>query len=652
MNKKVFKTHKHRRKYTCKTINRNKRKYKRKTIHKNKCISGRKTGGSRGSTTITETIQPILHLKPILPIEQNNTQKYLTGNFNRLGEGISIKSIDEDPLHEFISNHTHSLDSVVLKNNRIMYIKNIRINNRNPTEDYSITRKNGNMLILSENESKLLCYYKINRNIFIDDILVYSNDINYDDTKSYSIECFEDNNDSELYGGGEYDILIYKYQDPVVRMVCEYVNILLDYFFIENNPINPIYTRLISYNELLKSKSISRFKYSNVLSHNTFWIFVREKLMGTTRTLHPTTAKKRSDGLEGSFCIFGEGKTNCCENTLHTFLNEKFDNFRTEKLFDVKIFNLLKQDENYKKYHDESINDKYKELYENPQLFLKDEIDNREDKIKFIEICQAVINIIIISSGRAEGKSVTTNESSEINASAYNLPYPPISVLEVFDTIDKDNIDTYVWIIRSERFHLSKSPCVHFGLQGSGITDRLTSFFCLEQSYVNNVILHSIGHCLDRLYCGHTHATQKYTQDNNIIFNQIFSCFEIFLEKMKSKKGVDPNYNDPNFKKINLDNFDKLILYLVSINDQFALQEYIKGKINLSDIYVDVNDKITDLFDINFSFIINGRGKYVVNENCWEIKKKYQCQRKLTRKLINDNAFTALVYDNDDNVVD
>lgn len=448
------------------------------------------------------------------------------------------------------------------------------------------------MLILSVNDSKLLCYFKINRRIFIDDKVVYVSDMNYDNTKSYSIESI-DLEDIRMYGGasGEaaefvaeepqienYDILLYKYQDPVVRMVCEYVILLINYFFTESNNINIIYDKLIIYKQL--TRGTGRFKYTQEIRKNKFWEFVRKIFMGKTPGLNPRPSVQTIDGLEGKICKFGFGKTNCCENTLNTFLDEgQFLQYRTNELFNIDLFTTLKQDLRYKEYQDLSQDGQYKELYENPQNFLNPTISEpeRDIKQKFVEICQAVIDIIIMVSGRAEGGGDATDNSPEIDASSYIKPYPPISVLEVFDLINKHEVNTYVWIIRSERFHLAKSPCVHFGLQGSGITDRLTKFFCLEKSYTTNVILHSIGHCLDRLYCGHTHSG-NYIEDNEVIFGQIFRCFEIFLSKMKEKNTAEPGYDDENFNKINIENFDKIILYLVSINDQVALEKYIEDK--------------------------------------------------------------------------
>lgn len=70
----------------------------------------------------------------------------------------------------------------------------------------------------------------------------------------------------------------------------------------------------------------------------------------------------------------------------------------------------------------------------------------------------------------------------------------------------------------------------------------------------------------------------------------------------------------------------------------------------LSDIYKDETNKINDLFDINFSFRINDRGKYVINNECWKIKESYKCQRVLNRKVITTDEFIGLVNDEDQRV--
>jgi hypothetical protein len=578
-----------------------------------------KRGGLNQTETLTQTLTQ--KLKPQSPT-------HVWGEGHVLGEEID-NPLYNDPLYDFLSNHTHSIECVILKNFKSVYIKNIKVNDKD-SSDYSETINDKNFLILSDKDAMVLCSFDINRNIYIDDVLEYTINLTYDPTKSYSLEC-PDLFTDELKGGGNYDVLLYKYQDPVVRMACEYMNLLYIIFYkpnFERTPtskmrqysIDLIYQRLESYKKLIEKYNLSHYKYNYRYPTSSFWNFVREILMNETKTLHPITEKSRKVGVEGEICIFGEGLTNCCEETINYF---KFhEGYNTENLFDTSLFNDLKGDLDYKNYTDMSDHSDFKDLFVSPQKFIK-----REDKelSKFIEICQEVINIIIISSGRAEGGSTRSSGNPLYSADAYNESYPPISVLEVLDRINKADVSTYNWIIRSERFHLSKSPCVHLGLQGSGITDRLTSFFCLEPSYESNVILHSIGHTLDRLYCGHAGINTKggTKLPNDVILGQILACFEIFLQNIKKSSS-----DDKNLQKLHIENLDVISLFLISINDEINLTSYLKGK--LDHVYKDVENKVTNLFDVNFSFTID-HDNYTINDKCLKIKKKYGCSQKLTR---------------------
>jgi len=554
-----------------------------------------KTVKAKGKTmTISKTRQNVLRLTPDKTVSQNGK------------------------LFDFIHNHTHSLESVVLKNFKMLFIKNIIISSK--TDDNSLTRRIGEHLILSDDSAMLLCNFNINRFVTIDGVNTYVNNIQYDETKSYTLEC-PSLTQSHIGGGreGRYDVMIYKYQDPVVRMVCEYF-ILLHTIFYEDTKYNidTIYTQLLQYKEFQIKKRLGSYTYNSGYSTKAFWRFIREIIMGLTSSLNPVTRRApeaiRGDEAyrEGVRCAFGLGRTNCCEETLHGTL-QGLAQFRTSVIFDTSMYEEMKSNEDYKSYV--NMSNEYPELFETPAMFVRGD----EKLKKFISIYQEAINIIIITSGRAEGKGTD------------HTPYPPISVFEVLDVINRDNRDSYVWIIRSERFHLAKSPCVHLGLNGFDITSKLIRFFSLEEDYESDVILHSIGHCLDRLYCGHTFSeSSRYSESNEIILRQIIGCFEIFLHKMQS----NPENPDENFNKLILDNLTPEILFLVSINDQITLEEHLQTKgLRIEDIFVNPDIRITDLYNVNYSFTYNSRNhKYTTSDECWDIKKKYQCKKYLIKQ--------------------
>ncbi len=555
-----------------------------------------------GTNTIvqTQTQQSQLQLNPVFP-----------GIGNTLGG---------DPLFDFINEHTHSLESVILPNFKNVFIDGIYVNDKD-SSDYTETRRVDNKLVLSDASAQLLCEFNINRNVMMGNTLTYVPELHYDPKKSYILEC-NALSYGKKYGGGEFDVLLYKYQDPVVRMVCEYMMLLYDMFYTENIDIDKIYGYLEQYIELQKSiaekRSIplarQKHKYHFAYAKNNFWKFIRDVLMRKTRSLHPTTStvvelQSTYQGFqEGTHCKFGVGLTNCCEETLTTHEVSAF----MKGKFDTRDYDRMKDTPGYQNYM--NMEPDFAELFLNPQSYLK---QPDEKLIKFIAICQEVIHMIIIQSGRAEGKSVTFE------------PYPPISVLEVFEPTNVEEPSTYVWIIRSERFHLSKSPCVHLGLKGNDITDKLSSFFCLPPSYETNVILHSIGHCLDRLYCGHRFSSGAYTQANDVIMNQIINCFAIFLQRMSVQHS---DYGDSNFQKLHIHNLTPALLYYISIQDIDSLEgELTHLKKTIPDIYKNPDIQITDLYDINFSFVKSARGIWETNTDCWTIKKTYGCSKMITR---------------------
>ena len=242
----------------------------------------------------------------------------------------------------------------------------------------------------------------------------------------------------------EYSIF-YHYQDPVVRMACEYVVMtLVEYSSVQG---------------LLFETSVEE------------WF---EKLVEE----------------EGSkYCSYGKGEVNCCTKVLLTWLkqNTGIHDALLSSLKDAPQYQQMLRESDYGQFTDMSKVPKYRSLFADPQLQTPPfaNLRNTNPLLSLVFYLQQVIDKIVAKSGRDEN-------------------YPPISIWEVLDTTNE------IWIIRCERFHLGRSPCVHHGLNGPDVSDQLLEILGLPSSqYASHVAIHTIAHSMDRLYCGHTH---KYTE--------------------------------------------------------------------------------------------------------------------------------------------
>ena len=371
------------------------------------------------------------------------------------------------------------------------------------------------------------------------------------------------NNSSVLKQGGkplrndtDYQIIIYKYIDPVIRMCCEYA-ILFD----QKIRLDEDNYKLF----LDKDGNISEDKI------NSWLHFVWEK-----RDVKP-------EGVEGTICVFGIGKIDCCSQTLH---NEHLSKLRiNQRLFNLDDYQrVINEHPKYKSVP--PLNDLF-ELNLNPAhtylLESSDENENSKNMI-LVQILQLIFDKIVEKSGRAEGIS-KGGES-----------YPRIHVLEVIDPANE------IWILRSEHFHLSKSPCVHNGLKYKSKINYFLNYLGLwdkiEQLRFADVnLLHSIAHALDRLYCGH--SGHFIGQSNNLtqrnIFSQIKQIFRIFLE-LKSSRGDHSICNLIPIDPSDIDCVD--LFYYICMNDQDSIyNKLIKmtiaklKKLNLPDDIKKLHDK-------------------------------------------------------------
>ncbi len=522
---------------------------------------------------------------------------------------ISIIYVFDKISDETVNSNTikNSLSSSDIDNNEFNRIRNFFINTEAIVETDIL-------ILLSEKDAKILSTFSINLLIHYYDksynlTIRYNKNIVYDKHKSY---CLLTSYDGELTTPvlnlnltDASTVLIYKYQDPVVRMACEYLLLLNNFFVTRDNELN----------------NTEIDKYYN---------FIRNDKINNTKNFETWFKEYLTEKSEGSVCKFGYGYVNCCNDNLKNNLDKMYIKFN---MFNLEKINIIINDEEYKNCSDISNNESCYKFFKKPDEYLNSEFIKLEKSFieKFIIICQQTINSIILKSGRAED-----NLSPDMTRESY----PSISLIEL---LDKNNM---IWIKRSERFHLTRSPCVHFGLYSEDITNKLCNFFNLELSdYISDIILHSIGHSLDRLYCGHNFKSNKYSQSNNLIFSQIITLFDFFVNLMKKK---DYSESDSSARFLNMNNLNKTTLfYLVTNNtkelflylsknaittEREIIEYIIKSEhlgnpnfINIDSLVKFIED--LKLYNINYSYKYDN-GERLLTHDCRALKAcAYGCQR-------------------------
>lgn len=327
-----------------------------------------------------------------------------------------------------------------------------------------------------------------------------------------------------------YQIIVYKYIDPVIRMCCEYAILFDQYVKRHGNNLNLF---------LDEDSNIDDFKI------NCWLQFVWEE----NRTV------KDISGIEGNICVFGVGRIDCCSHTLN---NEHLSQLRiNQSIFNLTAYNTtISSEATYKSTP--PLDDLFQLQLGEAYTYLKTNSDEKthSENIILVKILQKIFDKIVLRSGRAEGLS-RGGES-----------YPRIHLLEVIDPTNE------IWILRSEHFHLTKSPCVHNGIQYKKKVNYFLNYLGLwdrnEQLHFADVnLLHSIGHALDRLYCGHHgHILGQGNLTPQNIFTQIKQIFRIFLQ-LKLRRGDPPICNVIPLENTN-ENFVDLFFY-ICMNDQESI---------------------------------------------------------------------------------
>jgi len=243
----------------------------------------------------------------------------------------------------------------------------------------------------------------------------------------------------------------------------------------------------------------------------------------------------------------------CCysilDHSIHQFISIKFN------MFDVTEYNLKKT---HHKYLDSPFYSMY-DLNLAPAYTLLLPHHNTPANVIKVKIMQEIINQMIVTGGRDGGPELRAQQNY----------YPKIHLLELLDP----NND--IWIMRSEHYHLSKSPCVHNGLAFKG---KINYFLKYLNLWPNNDLvhfeavtwIHNIAHGLDRLYCGTpvTHIAFG-GEPKKWMFYKILHYFQIFIRIMNKNKfpicGVIPYLNRYS------QNYTELFFY-ICMNDMNSIQ--------------------------------------------------------------------------------
>jgi hypothetical protein len=218
--------------------------------------------------------------------------------------------------------------------------------------------------------------------------------------------------------------------------------------------------------------------------------------------------------------------TNFVDNSIIPCLSFKLD------MFNLSQYDLIKQNP---QYYNHPFSSMVKLGLASPDTLLNG-TNNNPDNILKVKILQYTLNHIVQLEGRSKS-------------------YPKIHLLELLDP------NNNIWLMRSEHFHLSKSPCVHNGLKSKLKINAFLKYLNLWQTggsckFEAVTWIHTIGHQLDKLYCGQHIANVIPGVTREQVFKKILSYFEIFIGIMEQRNfpicGVIPynNRSQPNYVEL------------------------------------------------------------------------------------------------------
>jgi len=235
----------------------------------------------------------------------------------------------------------------------------------------------------------------------------------------------------------------------------------------------------------------------------------------------------------------------CCKNFIDNTNIIPCLSFKLD-MFDLSEYNAMKLNPQYFDYPFKSMDElglaSAKTLLLNPA-------NTNPDNILKVQILQDTLDHIVQLQGRSK-------------------MYPKIHLLELLDP------NNNLWQMRCEHFHLSKSPCVHNGLESKLKINHFLQYLNLWQTGEPCKIeavtwIHTIGHQLDKLYCGQDIANADPSITRTQVFTTILSYFSIFINIMAPSKfplcGVIPyiNRSHPDYVQL---------FYYICINDMNAIK--------------------------------------------------------------------------------
>jgi len=431
----------------------------------------------------------------------------------------------------------------------------------------------------------------------------------------------------------------YQYQDPVVRMPCEYAAILLTDSSNSDFDINEV-THLESLGKAFPGGN---------------FVYVRG---GTKRGAEGRGYNK--DGIDDSagtnVCKFGYGVVDCCykltqdeliNNSLLGPQNDRPNAIRT--ILNNDLYQELKNNELYKNFKNiryisggddgtgcPGAPDRGTAPQTNPHLIklfrhqsfdeiFQEDLDrntitsNQVELLKklqqFLDLCVEKANEFIGQPGDDIGYDLISQNNPSCNEQLCKPLYFPISV---FELLDKDNIN---WQIRSEMYHLSVSPCLHHGLRGFDISEKLCKLFYLDfYAYSSHMVLHSIAHAMDRLYGSHAFVEDiaMHKSSPEVIWDNIRQTIETFAIN-KQKKYEDVRKDLPEDETGGSGKIQAKLLW-EKANRNGGIRSR-NGKLLARKCQY-------DYYNEEYGYKYNAENNiYAVSNQCAYIKHKYGCKR-------------------------
>ena len=252
----------------------------------------------------------------------------------------------------------------------------------------------------------------------------------------------------------------------------------------------------------------------------------------------------------------------CCQNVVDNTDIIPCLSFKLN-MFDLTQYNVIKRDALYCNHPFSSMH----RLGLASAETLLNAANSNPDNILKVQILQYALNYIVQQEGRSKS-------------------YPKIHLLELLDP------NNNIWQMRCEHFHLSKSPCVHNGLEFKLKINHFLQYLNLWQTggpcKIEAVTwIHTIGHQLDKLYCGQDVANADPRVTRTQVFRTILSYFSTFINIMEPSKfplcGVIPyiNRSQPNYVEL---------FYYICINDMNAIKSKLSKPLAIG------NDGVNDQF--------------------------------------------------------